>query len=120
MGMLLTFSTFIRLRLKNPDLFRPYKSPLGIPVLYIMCLIPSRFLLYIMVTTVKHVVFYIGVDLIVIAICNYFLINYCKSKGCINFSDKGNDKQVSEWQLVRSLVFFTHVVFCLIFFFFYI
>ncbi|KAI3949019.1 hypothetical protein MKW98_021625 [Papaver atlanticum] len=95
LGMLLEFSSFIRLRLKHPDLFRPYKVPFGVPALCIMCLVPAAFVVYVMVIMVmdKHVVFYISAGLTVIAICNYFLMNYCKSKGCIKFSATENDEQ---------------------------
>ncbi|KAI3996769.1 hypothetical protein MKX01_041069 [Papaver californicum] len=80
LGILLEFSAFIRLRLKHPDLVRPYKVPMSVPFLCIMCLIPAGFVVYVMVIMVmdKIVVFYISVGLTAIAILNYFLMNYCK------------------------------------------
>ncbi|KAI3978414.1 hypothetical protein MKX01_013212 [Papaver californicum] len=98
LGMLLELSAFIRLRIKHPDLVRPYKVPMSVPFLCVMCLVPAGFVMYVMVIMVmdKIVVFYISAGLIVIAILNYFLMNYCKSKGCIQFSAKDNDEQVVE------------------------
>ncbi|RZC48399.1 hypothetical protein C5167_041347 [Papaver somniferum] len=76
LGMLLEFSAFIRLRYKYPDLPRPYKVPGGIPFLCLMCLVPA--------------------GLTVFAICNYFFMNLCKSKGWIQFITEDNVEQAVE------------------------
>ncbi|KAK1429070.1 hypothetical protein QVD17_11269 [Tagetes erecta] len=55
LGMLLEFASFVWLRRKFPALKRPYKVPLGIPGLVVMCLIPSAFLVLIMVIATKIV-----------------------------------------------------------------
>ncbi|KAI3852866.1 hypothetical protein MKW92_049208 [Papaver armeniacum] len=97
LGMLLEFSAFIRLRIKYPDLPRPYKVPGRLPVLCLMCLVPAGFVAYVIATMVsKLVVFYITAGLTVFAVCNYFLMNLCKSKGCIQFITKDDDKQAVE------------------------
>ncbi|MCL7048381.1 hypothetical protein MKW94_011747 [Papaver nudicaule] len=96
MGMLLEFSAFIWLRIKKPDLHRPYKVPANVPALCIMCLIPAGFVVYVM-WLAKPIVLGISAGLTCVAVCNYFLMNYCKSKGCIKFSAKeDNDEQVVE------------------------
>ncbi|RZC48086.1 hypothetical protein C5167_041034 [Papaver somniferum] len=95
MGMLLEFSAFIWLRIKKPDLHRPYKVPANVPLLCIMCLIPAAFVVVVMRFS-KLIPLCISAGLTFIAICNYFLMNCCKSKGCIKFIDKNNDEQVVE------------------------
>ncbi|KAF2314523.1 hypothetical protein GH714_027271 [Hevea brasiliensis] len=55
LGMLLEFASFIWLRKKLPELKRPYKIPMRLPGLVIMCLIPSGFLVLIMVIATKIV-----------------------------------------------------------------
>ncbi|KAI3905611.1 hypothetical protein MKX01_036520 [Papaver californicum] len=48
----------LRLRLKNPHLVLPYKVPMFVPFLYVMCLIPAGFVVYVIVIMVmgNHVV----------------------------------------------------------------
>ncbi|RZC86637.1 hypothetical protein C5167_029987 [Papaver somniferum] len=93
-GMLLEFPAFIWLRIKKPDLHRPYKVPANVPVFCVMCLIPAAFVVVVMRFS-KLIPLCIS-GLIFIAICNYFLMNWCKSKGYIKFIDKDNDEQVME------------------------
>ncbi|KAI3850504.1 hypothetical protein MKW98_000314 [Papaver atlanticum] len=98
LGMLLEFSAFIRLRIKYPDLPRPYKVPGGIPFLCFMCLVPAGFVAYVisMMVISKLVVFFITAGLTVFAVCNYFAMNLFKSKGWIQFIAQCNDKQAVE------------------------
>ncbi|KAK6937016.1 Amino acid/polyamine transporter I [Dillenia turbinata] len=55
LGMLLEFASFLWLRRKMPDLKRPYRVPMKLPALVIMCLIPSGFLVYVMVVASQTV-----------------------------------------------------------------
>ncbi|KAE8705694.1 putative polyamine transporter [Hibiscus syriacus] len=48
LGMLLEFASFLWLRRKMPTMKRPFKVPMELPGLIIMCLIPCGFLVYIM------------------------------------------------------------------------
>ncbi|KAI3986919.1 hypothetical protein MKX01_014620 [Papaver californicum] len=91
-GMLLEFSAFIWLRIKYPDLNRPYKVPANVPVLCILCLIPSAFIVLVMRYS-ELIPICIGLGLTFLAVCNYFMMNYCKSKGCLKFSIKDNDEK---------------------------
>lgn len=59
LGMLLEFAAFIWLRMKRPQLKRPYRVPMKLPGLVIMCLIPSGFLVVIMVVATK-IVYLVG------------------------------------------------------------
>ncbi|KAI3917336.1 hypothetical protein MKW98_027255 [Papaver atlanticum] len=95
LGMLLEFSAFIWLRIKLPNLNRPYRVPANVPVLCIMCLIPAAFVVVVMRFS-KLIPICISAGLTFLAICNYFLMNYFKSKGCIQFSTKDNDEKVGE------------------------
>jgi len=85
LGMLLEFASFIWLRRKFPQLKRPYRVPMRLPGLIIMCLIPSVFLVLIMVIATKTVYLVSGV-MTVGAIGWYYLMNFCKSKKVCKFS----------------------------------
>lgn len=86
LGMLLEFASFVWLRRKFPALKRPYKVPLGIPGLVVMCLIPSAFLVLIMVIATK-IVFLVSGLMTIGAVLWYFLMNYCKSKKWFVFAN---------------------------------
>ncbi|XP_071712499.1 probable polyamine transporter At3g13620 [Rutidosis leptorrhynchoides] len=86
LGMLLEFASFVWLRRKFPTLKRPYKVPLGIPGLVVMCLIPSAFLVLIMVIATK-IVYLVSGLMTIGAILWYFLMNYLKKKKWCVFSN---------------------------------
>ncbi|CAH1452764.1 unnamed protein product [Lactuca virosa] len=86
LGMLLEFASFIWLRRKFPALKRPYKVPLGVPGLVVMCLVPSAFLIVIMVIATK-IVYLVSGLMTVGAIFWYFFMNYCKSKKWFAFAN---------------------------------
>lgn len=48
LGMLLEFAAFIRLRIKKPDLYRPYKVPLQTFGVTMLCLPPTVLLILVM------------------------------------------------------------------------
>ncbi|EEF35314.1 amino acid transporter, putative [Ricinus communis] len=79
LGMLLEFASFLWLRRKLPELNRPYKIPVRLPWLIVMCLIPSVFLVLIMAVATKTVYLVSGL-MTVGAIGWYFLMMFCKSK----------------------------------------
>ncbi|OVA20442.1 Amino acid/polyamine transporter I [Macleaya cordata] len=96
LGMLLEFSSFIRLRVKYPSLKRPYKVPMGIPGLVIMCLIPSGFLIFVMVIASK-IVFLVSGILTLFGILGYFFMQFCKSRELFfKFSIKKDDEEEKE------------------------
>ncbi|KAJ6307224.1 hypothetical protein OIU76_017088 [Salix suchowensis] len=55
LGMLLEFASFLWLRRKMPSIDRPFRVPMGLPGLIIMCLIPSVFLVYVMAVATRTV-----------------------------------------------------------------
>ncbi|XP_010489808.1 PREDICTED: probable polyamine transporter At3g13620 [Camelina sativa] len=90
LGMFLEFASFIWLRKKLPELKRPYRVPLKIPGLVIMCLIPSGFLVLIIVFATKIVYLICGL-MTVGAIGWYFLINYFRKKKIFEFNEVNDD-----------------------------
>lgn len=88
LGMLLEFAAFIWLRMKKPQLKRPYRVPMKLPGLVIMCLIPSGFLVVIMVVATK-IVYLVSGLMTLGAIGWYFFMKFLKSKNVIKFNDGG-------------------------------
>ncbi|OWM73402.1 probable polyamine transporter At3g13620 [Punica granatum] len=86
LGMLLEFASFIWLRWKLPSIKRPYRVPLNVPGLVIMCLIPSGFLVVIM-KYATGVVYLISGLMTVGAIGWFFLMRFCKSKKIFKFNN---------------------------------
>ncbi|TYK21766.1 putative polyamine transporter [Cucumis melo var. makuwa] len=86
LGMLLEFTSFLWLRWKQPELRRPFKVPMELPWLVVMCLFPIALLVVLMILTHKTV-------LIVSAIMTsagtlwYFLMKLCKKKKIFKFND---------------------------------
>ncbi|CDP17350.1 unnamed protein product [Coffea canephora] len=86
LGMLLEFLSFLWLRRKFPTMKRPYRVPLPLPALVVMCLIPTGFLVYIMAIASKTVYLMSGL-MTVGGIAWYLLMNLCKAKKWFKFSD---------------------------------
>ncbi|KAF3444413.1 hypothetical protein FNV43_RR14105 [Rhamnella rubrinervis] len=87
LGMLLEFSSFIWLRRKLPALKRPFRVPMGLPGLLIMCLIPSAFLIFVIAISTKQVYLVSGV-FTAVGIVWYFFIKFCKSRSLFKFSSR--------------------------------
>lgn len=92
LGMLLEFAAFIWLRMKRPQLKRPYRVPMKLPGLVIMCLIPSGFLVVIMVVATK-IVYLVSGLMTLGAIGWYFFMKFLKSKNVIKFNDGGENEE---------------------------
>lgn len=88
LGMLLEFAAFIWLRMKRPQLKRPYRVPMKLPGLVILCLIPSGFLVVIMVVATK-IVYLVSGLMTLGAIGWYFFMKFLKAKNVIKFNDGG-------------------------------
>ncbi|CAK9167622.1 unnamed protein product [Ilex paraguariensis] len=91
LGMLLEFASFLWLRRKFPTMKRPYRVPMKLPALVIMCLIPSGFLVYIMSIATK-VVYLVSGLMAVAGIGFYFLMKVCKSKRWLEFSNGDSEE----------------------------
>ncbi|KAJ4753456.1 Amino acid permease family protein [Rhynchospora pubera] len=88
LGMLLEFATFLWLRVKYPDLMRPYRVPMAIPGLIVMCLFPSVFLGYVIAMAHPRV-FALSAVLTAAGITVHYLMRYCRSSGLLKFTDGG-------------------------------
>ncbi|KAE9595963.1 hypothetical protein Lal_00030932 [Lupinus albus] len=86
LGMLLEFAAFLWLRWKSPTMIRPYRIPINLPLLVIMCLIPSVFLVFIMVIATK-IVFLVSGIMTLGGIAFFFFIKLCRKKGWAKFYD---------------------------------
>ncbi|KAH7666632.1 Amino acid/polyamine transporter I protein [Dioscorea alata] len=85
LGMLIEFAAFIRLRIKLPELKRPYKVPMGIAGVISMCTVPSVILVFLMVMSGWRV-WLLSVGLMFMAAGLYFCMDFCRSKECFKFS----------------------------------
>ncbi|KAI9154130.1 hypothetical protein LWI28_021389 [Acer negundo] len=88
LGMLLEFASFLWLRRKLPTLKRPFRVPLELPGLVVLCLVPSGFLVYVMVVATKTV-YLVSALLTLFGIFLYFFMNLCKSKMWFEFNIVG-------------------------------
>ncbi|KAJ9183133.1 hypothetical protein P3X46_007038 [Hevea brasiliensis] len=86
LGMLLEFASFLWLRRKLPNIKRPFRVPMGLPGLVIMCLIPSGFLVYVMAVATTTV-YLVSAILTLLGILWYFFIKFCKSKMWVQFNN---------------------------------
>ncbi|XP_057438863.1 probable polyamine transporter At3g13620 [Lotus japonicus] len=91
LGMLLEFAAFLWLRWKSPTIKRPYRIPGSWPLLVVMCLVPSGFLIYIMVIATKTVYLVSGV-MTVGGIGFFFFIKLCKIRKWAKFSISGAEE----------------------------
>ncbi|XP_027368394.1 probable polyamine transporter At3g13620 [Abrus precatorius] len=85
LGMLLEFASFLWLRWKSPTMKRPYRVPLNLPLLVMMCLVPSSFLILIMAIATKTVYLISGV-MTVAGIGFFFFLKLCKKRKWVEFS----------------------------------
>ncbi|KAK2641490.1 hypothetical protein Ddye_023253 [Dipteronia dyeriana] len=90
LGMLLEFASFLWLRRKQPILKRPFRVPLDLPGLVVLCLVPSGFLVYVMVVATKTV-YLVSALLTLFGIFWYFFMNVCKSKMWFEFNIVGQN-----------------------------
>ncbi|KAM1340995.1 hypothetical protein ACFX11_005614 [Malus domestica] len=85
LGMLLEFASFIWLRVKFPALKRPFKVPMGLLGLVVMCFIPSVFLVYVLAVGTKAV-YLVSALMTLFGVGWYFLMNLSKSKMWFEFN----------------------------------
>ncbi|CAL9083629.1 unnamed protein product [Musa acuminata var. zebrina] len=87
LGMLMEFAAFLWLRKKEPNLKRPYRVPMRLPGLVLLCLVPSAFLIFVMAIA-SWKVFAICAALTALGIAVYYTMAVCKSRGCLAFIDE--------------------------------
>lgn len=93
--MLLEFASFLWLRRKLPNIKRPFRVPMELPDLVIMCLIPCGFPVYVMAVATTTV-YLVSAILTFLSIVWYFLINLCRSKMWVQFNDVGGQLQYED------------------------
>lgn len=86
LGMLLEFASFLWLRKKFPAIKRPFRVPMEMLGLIFMCIIPSGFLVYVMVVATK-MVYIVSALLTFFGIFLYFFMKLCRSKMWLEFNN---------------------------------
>ncbi|XP_022153269.1 probable polyamine transporter At3g13620 [Momordica charantia] len=94
LGMLLEFSAFIWLRWRWPAMERPFKVPMKMPGLIVMCLVPSAFLVVLMVFTHKTV-FLVSAIMTAAGILWFGLMKICKRKKIFKFDPQPEAMEAS-------------------------
>lgn len=79
LGMLLEFAAFIRLRIKKPDLHRPYRIPLGTLGATIFCLPPALLIVLVMCLASARTFIVSGI-IIILGFLLYPGIEYAKER----------------------------------------
>ncbi|KAL6593758.1 hypothetical protein ACP70R_048659 [Stipagrostis hirtigluma subsp. patula] len=94
LGMLLEFAAFIWLRIKRPELARPYRVPTRLPGAVALCLVPSAFLVFVMAIA-GWKVYAISAAFTAAGVGVYYLMGFCKARGWFKFStaDEGTAYQ---------------------------
>ncbi|XP_031269179.1 probable polyamine transporter At3g13620 [Pistacia vera] len=86
LGMLLEFASFLWLRKKLAEIERPFRVPMAVPGLVVLCLVPSVFLVYVMAVATKTV-YLVSALLTLFGIFWYFFMKFCKSKMWFEFKN---------------------------------
>ena len=85
LSMLLEFSAFLWLRRKRPSLKRPFRVPLELPSLVVMCLVPSAFILFI-IAIGSWQMYAISGGLTVLGVAIYYGMGFIKQGEWMEFS----------------------------------
>lgn len=95
LGMLLEFATFVWLRIKRPDMPRPYRVPLRLPGTVILCLVPSGFLVFVMAIA-GWKVYAISAIFTAAGVGVYYLMKFCKARGFLKFGTVDGEEMMYE------------------------
>ena len=93
LGMLLEFAAFVKLRIKKPDLNRPYRVPLNTFGTLSLCLPPSLLVILVMVLAAPKTFLISGV-IIVVGFCLYPFLELVKEKRWARFIPEDPRRQV--------------------------
>ncbi|RDX99017.1 putative polyamine transporter, partial [Mucuna pruriens] len=102
-GMLLEFAAFITLRLKKPNLYRPYSVPLGTFWATMLCLPPALLLILVMCLASLRTFFVSGAVILVGFILHPIMVQ-AKVKNWILFEAEPPPLHSTGWQQCHSLV----------------
>ncbi|CAL9201864.1 unnamed protein product [Musa hybrid cultivar] len=84
LGMLLEFAAFIKLRIKKPDLHRPYRIPVETFGAVVIC-IPPTFLLVLVMCLASMRTFIVSGSVMLIGFLIYPAIEHMRNKKCVKF-----------------------------------
>lgn len=102
-GMLLEFAAFITLRLKKPNLHRPYRVPLGTFWVAMLCLPPALLLIFVMCLASLRT-FFVSGAVILVGLILYPILVQSKSKNWILFEADATSLRSNGWQQCHSVV----------------
>nr|CAB3473472.1 unnamed protein product [Digitaria exilis] len=91
LGTLLEFAAFLCLRARLPELKRPYRVPLPLPVLAAMCAVPSAFLVYVCAVAGWRVLALAGAHT-ALAVGLHAAMGLCRSKNWLTFNAAAVDE----------------------------
>ncbi|KAK7308103.1 hypothetical protein VNO77_41699 [Canavalia gladiata] len=103
MGMLLEFAAFITLRLKKPNLYRPYRVPLRTFWAAMLCLPPALLLILVMCLASLRT-FFVSGAVILVGFILYPILVQAKNKNWIFFEVESPSFHSSGWQQCHSVV----------------
>lgn len=83
--MLLEFAAFVWLRIKHPDLQRPYKVPLNTFWVTVLCIPPSVLLIIVMCLAAFKTIIICSI-VVVVCFLLYPCIGYRKARECLKFA----------------------------------
>lgn len=83
-GMILEFAAFIKLRIKKPDLYRPYKVPLGTSGAVILC-VPPTLLLVLVMCLASAKTYLVSSAVICVGVLLYPVIVHAKERKWVRF-----------------------------------
>ncbi|CAI0559825.1 unnamed protein product [Linum tenue] len=90
LSMLLEFAAFLWLRRKMPELERPYRIPMRLPLLCVFCLIPCVFLFILIVIATKTVFMVSGLMTAGSILWFLMMAQFRKHKYCVFAVDEGH------------------------------
>eukprot|EP00250_Pteridium_aquilinum_P013813 c21588_g1_i1 orf=383-1924(-) len=90
LGMLLEFAAFIWLRVKQPELPRPYKVPLNTACAILMCIPPSALLVLVMCLASLRT-FFVSMGALIVGLLLYPGLQHVKKKKWMRFSERNMD-----------------------------
>ncbi|KAI4295749.1 hypothetical protein L6164_035760 [Bauhinia variegata] len=102
-GMLLEFAAFIRLRLKKPDLHRPYKIPLQTFGVTMLCLPPALLLVFVMCLASLRT-FFVSGAVIVVGFIIYPILVQAKKRKWVSFEAEQNPLASDAWLQSHSVL----------------
>ncbi|KAF0887695.1 hypothetical protein E2562_002389 [Oryza meyeriana var. granulata] len=84
LGMLAVFAAFVKLRVKDPDLPRPYRIPVGAAGAAVMCVPPVALITTVMcLASVRTLV--VSAAVAVAGVAMYYGVERMKATGCVEF-----------------------------------